>query len=104
MQRLYYEGLKPSADGRRPTVVMRLDLVHLARSLRRSPTSAAAAVVTLALTIGAGTSIFAVVDAVLLTPPPFADPDALVFLGETPLGDESAAPRAVIRPEGLPPV
>ena len=74
---------------------MRLDLVHLARSLRRSPTSAAAAVVTLALTIGAGTSIFAVVDAVLLTPPPFADPDALVFLGETPLGDESAAPRAV---------
>jgi predicted permease len=50
---------------------------------------------TLALTLGAGAAIFAVVDAVLLTPPPFADPDTLVTIGETPLADLDGAPRAV---------
>ena len=54
-----------------------------------------AAVLTLSLTLGAGASIFAVVDAVLLTPPPFADPDALVSLGEILPGDPAAAPRSV---------
>ena len=63
--------------------------------MRRSPASAAGAVLTLALTIGAGASIFAVVDAVLLTPPPFANPDALVIVGETPIDEPAAAPRAV---------
>ena len=74
---------------------MIVDLRHLLRTLRRSPASAAAAVLTLALTLGAGASIFAVVDAVLLTPPPFADPDALVTVGETPIDDPGAAPRTV---------
>ena len=74
---------------------MLADLRHLSRSLRRSPASAAAAVLTLSLTLGAGASIFAVVDAVLLTPPPFTDPDALVTLGETPIDGPTAAPRAV---------
>jgi len=58
--------------------------------------SAIAAVLTLSLTIGAGASIFAVVDAILLTPPPFADPDALVTLGETSIGAPSSASRAVL--------
>src|SRR6267142_3383177 len=71
------------------------DLARLSRNIRRSPVSAIAAVLTLTLTIGAGASIFAVVDAVLLTPPPFADPDALVTLGETPIDALTAAPRAV---------
>ena len=75
--------------------LMLADLRHLLRSLRRSPASAAAAIVTLSLTIGAGASIFALVDAVLLTPPPFADPGALVVAGETPSDDAAAAPRAV---------
>jgi putative ABC transport system permease protein len=74
---------------------MLADLRHLSRNLRRSPASAAAAVLTLSLTLGAGASIFAVVDAVLLTPPPFANPDALVTLGETPMDEPAAAPRAV---------
>src|SRR5262245_33990037 len=74
---------------------MHVDLLHLARTLRRSPASAAAAVVTLSLTLGAGASIFAVVDAVLLTPPPFSNPDALVTLGETPLEQSGGSPRAV---------
>jgi predicted permease len=75
---------------------MRTDVLHLVRSLRRSPISAAAAVVTLALTIGVGASIFAVVDAILLTPPPFVAPETLVLLGERPLDERvAAAPRAV---------
>jgi putative ABC transport system permease protein len=74
---------------------MSLDLLHLIRHLRRAPASAIAAVLTLALTLGAGASIFAVVDAVLLTPPPFADPAQLVTLGETPVGEPDAPPRAV---------
>src|SRR5687767_8219547 len=71
------------------------NLRHLLRNLRRSPAGAAAAVLTLSLTLGAGASIFAVVDAVLLTPPPFADPEALVTLGEVLPGDGAAAPRSV---------
>jgi len=71
------------------------DLRHLARSIRRSPGPAAAAVLTLAVTIGAVTSIYALVDAVLLTPPPYAEPAALVVAGERLGGDSSQASRAV---------
>jgi putative ABC transport system permease protein len=73
---------------------MLVDLLHLSRNLRRSPASVIAAILTLTLTLGTGASIFAVVDAVLLTPPPFANPDALVIVGETPI-DEPAPPRRV---------
>jgi len=74
---------------------MLVDLLHLSRALRRSPASAVAAVLTRSLTLGAGASIFAVVDAVLLTPPPFTNPDALVTVGETPIDEPTAVPRAV---------
>jgi putative ABC transport system permease protein len=74
---------------------MWLDILQVGRLLRRSPASAAATVLTLALTLGAGAAIFAVVDAILLTPPPFADPDALVTVRETPENDPSAPVRAV---------
>jgi predicted permease len=70
---------------------MRVDLLHLSRHLRRSPISALAAVATLALTLGAAASIFAIVDAVLLTPPPFANPDALFTVGEVPIDEGAAA-------------
>jgi putative ABC transport system permease protein len=75
---------------------MLVDLLHLARTLRRSPASGIAAIATLSLTLGAGASIYAVVDAVLLTPPPFANPEALVTVGEQPIDQPSAAPRAVV--------
>jgi putative ABC transport system permease protein len=74
---------------------MLVDLRHLVRSLRRSPASATAAVLTLSLTLGAGASIFAVVDAVLFTPPPFEQPESLVRIGETPIDDPSATPRTL---------
>jgi hypothetical protein len=74
---------------------MLIDLRHLLRNLRRSPASAVAAAMTLALTLGAGASIFAVVDAVLLTPPPFSDPDALFRLGEVLPGDAASTSRSV---------
>lgn len=74
---------------------LRLDLRHLLRYLRRSPVSAAVAVLTLTMTLGTGASIFAVVDAVLLTPPPFVDPDALVIAGERPEDDPTGALRAI---------
>jgi putative ABC transport system permease protein len=74
---------------------MLVDLLHLFRNLRRAPASAIAAVLTLSLTLGAAASIFAVVDAVLLSPPPFSNPDALVTIGESPIDDPAATPRAV---------
>jgi putative ABC transport system permease protein len=52
------------------------------RTLRRSPALAGAAIVTLALGIGANAAIFAAVNAVILRPLPFADPERLYALGE----------------------
>jgi putative ABC transport system permease protein len=59
------------------------DLRHAARSLRRAPAFTAAAVLTLALGIGANAAIFSVVDGVLLRPAPFPDVDRLMMVWET---------------------
>jgi len=58
------------------------DVRFALRSLRRTPALAGAAVVTLALGIGANVAIFSAVNAVVLRPLPFPAPDRLMVITE----------------------
>ena len=58
------------------------DARHAFRGFRRRPVLGAAAIVTLAIGIGANTAIYSAVSAVILRPLPFTDPGRLVMLWE----------------------
>jgi predicted permease len=64
------------------------DLRYAARMLRRDPAFAAAAIISLAIGIGASTAAFSVFNVVMLRPLPVPDPDRLVLLKPERRGDD----------------
>src|SRR5829696_7427746 len=68
------------------------DLRLGARLLLKSPITSAAAILSLALGIGGTTTMFSAVDAVLLRPLPFAEPDRLVLVSATSSSLRSESP------------
>ncbi len=76
----------------------RQDVAFAVRHLARRPGYAAAALLTLALGVGGAATIVSVVDAVVLAPLPFSDPDEVVFVeARTHLGE----PFSVAEPQYL---
>src|SRR5689334_12337685 len=56
------------------------DLKYAFRVLRRTPAFTTTAIVTLALAIGANTAVFSLVDAILIKPLPYPEPDRLAYV------------------------
>src|SRR5881628_3368203 len=60
------------------------DVRFAARSLRKAPAFTSLAILVLAVGIGTTSAIFSLIDATLIRPLPFADPDRLTMLWERP--------------------
>lgn len=93
--RRQFGGVTQVKETLRELRALRLDVLgqevrHAFRQLRKAKWFTASAALTLALGIGAATAVFAVLDAVVLRPLPYADPDRLVAFGA---GALPAAPR-----------
>ena len=66
----------------RPLEELVADTRYTLRTMRRTPVLAGAAILTLALGVGANTAIFSAVNAVVLRPLPFPNPDQLYMVWE----------------------
>ena len=76
--------------------ILRQDLRHALRALRRDRGFAAAAVSILGLGIGANVAVFSVVNTILLRPLPLRDPERLVWITGPPSeGGRRAGPAPV---------
>lgn len=62
------------------------ELRYVARRLRHNPGFTAACVLTLAITVGANSAIFSIINGILLKPLPYHNPDELIDLNHTAPG------------------
>jgi putative ABC transport system permease protein len=72
----------PSPKGIGTMETLTVDLKYAVRSLAKRPSFPIVVLATIALGIGAATAIFSIVEAILLRPLPFHEPDRLVFANE----------------------
>src|SRR5258708_12327185 len=69
------------------------------RFIRKSPTFSATVILTLALAIGANSAVFSAIDAILLNPLPFPDPDHLIHV--TQYNPKTSSPLHLVAPVRL---
>jgi putative ABC transport system permease protein len=66
---------------------LRRDVLHTLTSFRRRPAAGTLVVLTLAIGLAAATTVVSLVHGVLLTPPPYSEPNRIVLASAVPTGD-----------------